>query len=283
MTTTLGVLLVFIVLANAQANYNQTAAEMFVSYAGAAYCCGGLGRGVADWSCAACKTVPALENITVLYNKTHNSNGYIGYAPQLGSIILVFTGTNPLSIVNWIDDIRTLKSNYPPCSGCEVHTGFYETYLTLQQQIHNAIYLLLRGYPKARIEITGHSLGAALALFGALDVYQKFNIRPAALYTFGEPRSGNSAFSTYAMQALAPIWRVVHHKDPVPHLPFEKWNFHHVAREVFYDRKQKSYKVCDNSGEDPTCSDKYFIDGNAFDHLNYLGFDFTLNYLGCRI
>ncbi len=30
-------------------------------------------------------------------------------------------------------------------------------------------------------------------------------------------------------------------------------------------------KVCDQSGEDPTCSDQFDIDLNVSDHLHYLG------------
>jgi len=78
-------------------------------------------------------------------------------------------------------------------------------------------------------------------------------------------------------------WRLTHHKDPVPHLPFESWGFHQNPIEVFYNQKQTSYKLCNLSGEDSSCSDQYLLDSDVFDHLNYVGFDFTSNYLGCKL
>ena len=64
-------------------------------------------------------------------------------------------------------------------------------------------------------------------------------------------------------------------QDPVPHLPLQSMGFRHNPTEVFYDRRQKSYKICDGSGEDKSCSDKYLLPLNVVNHLNYLGFDFT--------
>ena len=46
-------------------------------------------------------------------------------------------------------------------------------------------------YPYAKIIVTGHSLGAALSVFAALEINTK--IAPVyRLYNYGEPRVGNS-------------------------------------------------------------------------------------------
>ena len=44
-----------------------------------------------------------------------------------------------------------------------------------------------------------------------------------------------------------------------------------LSLQIFYDEKQDSYKICDGSGEDKRCSDKYLLDLDVADHLNYLG------------
>lgn len=56
-----------------------------------------------------------------------------------------------------------------------------------------------------------------------------------------------------------PIFRLVHHRDPVPHLPLEAWGYHHPPTEVFYTEDQSSYQVCNSSGEDDTCSNQFWV------------------------
>lgn len=85
--------------------------------------------------------------------------------------------------------------------------------------------------------VTGHSLGGALAVLCAADIYRAYS-RVNYLYTYGTPRAGNTAFATYMHQALPNAIRVTHFKDPVPHLPFEeilKQNYLQVPTEVWYN------------------------------------------------
>ena len=53
-------------------------------------------------------------------------------------------------------------------------------------------------------------------------------------------------------------FRVVHRNDVVPHWPNELvvHDYHHIAREVWYsnDGSPLEYVVCDESGEDGSCS-----------------------------
>ena len=64
-----------------------------------------------------------------------------------------------------------------------------------------------------------------------------------------------------------------------------KHGYRHIATEVYYESDPNgTYKTCNGSGEDPTCRDKYGVDLIYInDHLDYLGFDFILNSLGCKI
>ena len=63
--------------------------------------------------------------------------------------------------------------------------------------------------------------------------------------------------------------------DVVPHYPksLTDEGYHHIEREVWYYNSNSAgvYKVCDTSGEDPTCSDSVFGD-SIDDHLEYLGY-----------
>lgn len=75
-------------------------------------------------------------------------------------IIVSFSGTNPLSIRNWIDDLDAFQTSYPLCSsGCKVHKGFYNTYLSVQEQVLTLLKKYVSANPTAKISVTGHSLG----------------------------------------------------------------------------------------------------------------------------
>lgn len=82
-------------------------------------------------------------------------------------------------------------------------------------------------------------------------------------YTYGMPRVGDEAFEKWFISVVPGMFRVVHHKDPVPHLPYERWGFHHMAYEVFYVDDYNDYKVCSIEGEDQSCSDQYALDLNV--------------------
>jgi hypothetical protein len=73
--------------------------------AGAAYCCGTLGNGCVKWNCPSCHD--SVEAVAVS-NVSTNANGFVGYDSDHDTIIVSFSGTDPLSIRNWIDDISTV-------------------------------------------------------------------------------------------------------------------------------------------------------------------------------
>lgn len=41
--------------------------------------------------------------------------------------------------------------------------------------------------------------------------------------------------------------------------------------------------LCNMSGEDPECSDRYWLDINVLDHLEYEGWNFLINIAKCLI
>ncbi len=91
--------------------------------------------------------------------------------------------------------------------------------------ISDAIYDVLedKGY-NTPIFMTGHSLGAALAVLTSLP------IPPAALYTYGCPRVVESKLAAVLDRRQTPVFRVVNSTDIVPRVPFALWNFTHFGR-----------------------------------------------------
>jgi len=264
------------------ASYNENLAKVNMDMAGAAYCAGHLGAGVNEWKCTVCDKYPGV-NATEVYAPGTDANGFVAVDPNNHRIVVSFSGTDPLSIRNWIDDISTLKTNFPFCSGCEVHNGFYNTYLSVQSQVLTLVKEARTQHPDFSILVTGHSLGGAMAVHAALDLKLSLGLSTEDIYTFGQPRVGNPEFEKFYQQTVAPNYRVTHYKDPVPHLPFEDWAFAHQPTEIFYNMLNNGYTVCSaDNGEDRKCSDQYYLDARVDDHLDYMGFPTITNYLGCK-
>jgi len=159
-------------------------------------------------------------------------------------------------------------------------------------------------FPNYTFVFTGHSLGAAFATMTAHDFVLSgyVHVSQVVLYNFGSPRLGNFAYAQNVVKTLPIIWRVVHYKDLVPHLPpcvnnssglcstgssvevgvrflsenvsenEGLWEPYHVWENVFYNNENStSYVIC-NGGEDPKCSDQYsLVQCNLNDHGQYVG------------
>jgi len=136
------------------------------------------------------------------------------------------------------------KGMQEECEGCIIHGGFFRGFTKLEPQITAALEdLQCKDKP---LSIASHSLGAAISVFAAdFAVTQGYQLK--RLYTFGEPRTGNTDWSEHVgsklSQAGTTYYRVVNANDPVPHLPMA-WMFHgwqSMYPEIFY-------KTCDSSG-----------------------------------
>jgi hypothetical protein len=75
---------------------------------------------------------------------------------------------------------------------------------------------------------------------------------------------------------MTDVYRVVHNKDDVPHLPLMKYmNYYHVCTEIFEDENH-NIRICDNSCEDPTCMNQFSVsEWDGDDHMLYLNVPMT--------
>ncbi|HSU67742.1 MAG TPA: lipase family protein, partial [Tepidisphaeraceae bacterium] len=91
----------------------------------------------------------------------------------------------------------------------------------------------------ARVWVTGHSLGGAMATLAALRLATE-GLDVRGVYTFGSPRVGNDEF--YAKYSV-PHYRLVNNNDVVPHVPLETtlvglrlFTYKHVGTLEYLDR-----------------------------------------------
>jgi hypothetical protein len=105
-----------------------------------------------------------------------------------------------------------------------VHCGFYKVYSYLSQKVNLALHALPvvdRGclQPRSTVEkiyISGHSMGAALALLFAYSLpshYQKH------VYLFACPRTGNHEFVKRVEENTEVLYNVQNEPDVIPQLP----------------------------------------------------------------
>ncbi|GAA0146626.1 hydrolase [Lithospermum erythrorhizon] len=269
--------------------YNHTLATIMVEYASAVYMSDLIG--LFTWTCSRCNGLTkGFEMIDLIVDVQHCLQAFVGVASDLNAVVIAFRGTQENSLQNWIEDLfwKQLDLNYPGMDDAMVHHGFYTAYhnTSLRPVILSAIQEVNELYGDMQIMVTGHSMGGAMAAFCGLDLTVNFGYQNVQVMTFGQPRIGNAAFASYYSQFVPNTIRVTHDHDIVPHLPpyyyfFAKKTYHHFPREVWLYNIMygnlvfKTEKVCDGSGEDPTCSRS--VSGNSIaDHLVYYGVE-----MGC--
>ncbi|XVF62650.1 hypothetical protein PTKIN_Ptkin09bG0025400 [Pterospermum kingtungense] len=277
--------------------YNHTLATILVEYASAVY--------MSDltelftWTCARCNGLTkGFEVIELIVDIQNCLQAYVGVAKNLNAIVIAFRGTQEHSIQNWVEDLfwKQLDLNYPDLPDAMVHHGFYTAYhnTTIRPGILNAVKEAKEFYGDLDIMVTGHSMGGAMASFCALDLTVNHEAKNVQVMTFGQPRVGNAVFASYYSELVPNTIRVTNDHDIVPHLPpyfsyFPHKTYHHFPREVWlYNLGVGSLvyrveKICDNSGEDPTCCGS--VTGKSIlDHLSYFGVELMCEeWRSCRI
>ncbi|KAL4461570.1 hypothetical protein ABPG74_016194 [Tetrahymena malaccensis] len=236
--------------------YDEQLAKSFMHYAATAGC--GSSR-IQDWSCSVCSYNKNVTDITIYSSDKFQTQAYTAYSQADNQIVVAFRGS--VNTRNYISDFSFTLVKYPQChtkqDNCRAHLGFLNAYKGFNNQTLQDTLKLKSKYPTASIVITGHSMGAAVAIFAALEL--KNYVHVDYIYNFGQPRVGNKAFAEYIMNQLPQIKRVVHDKDIVPHLPPRFLGFHHESQEIWYNANFTSYKECNSSGEDPKCMDSVII------------------------
>ncbi len=148
-------------LQQTSAPYNESLAKYAMDFSGASYCCGTLGKGVAKWDCAVCKKYPGVQT-TVAFSAKDNANAFVSWNPhdgESGSVLVAIAGTDPLSIKDWLDDLDFFHApeaiyTQNGCTGCEVHTGFFQTYASIRDQIRAAVKNYTSAHPNAPLRVS---------------------------------------------------------------------------------------------------------------------------------
>ncbi|BBN20139.1 hypothetical protein MPTK1_8g16740 [Marchantia polymorpha subsp. ruderalis] len=194
----------------------------------------------------------AGTQVLLFTDKSENAN----------AIVVAFRGTEPFNMLDWSTDVDF--SWFELEDAGRVHVGFWEALglgdrekimqlssgtnaaplkekhsvesredsddqekLKAYSYLTSKVKTLMYENPEAKLYVTGHSLGGALAALytTALFYYNETMVtdRLGALYTFGQPRVGDRKLSKYMESKIdeAKYVRVVYTNDMVPRLPFD--------------------------------------------------------------
>ncbi len=159
-----------------------------------------------------------------------NTQAYVAESPD--HIVIAFRGTeSPTSIDGLKDMLLTDAMNLLVVPegrlghdlsaagvGAKFHKGFVDAIAEIWEPLRDDVEAKMKKADRP-LWITGHSLGGALALFGAWLLKRRF-IAVHGIYTFGAPMIGNQkASDAFNKEFKGQIFRYVSGRDPVPKLP----------------------------------------------------------------
>lgn len=145
-----------------------------------------------------------------LCNTFNNAGTQAFLAESTSFAVLAFRGTQ----FNVKDIITDLKFRFYKGK----HRGFWAAYDAVATDVRGAV-----RHVTTPIYITGHSLGAALAVLATQELDGD---QLAACYTFGCPRVGNVEFDR---TIKTPVYRVVNAADAVTRTPFSFMTYVHCG------------------------------------------------------
>jgi hypothetical protein len=199
---------------------------------------------------------------------TPNTHVHLGIRGR-DTLVLAFRGTDfPFTIENlvnpkrwwgfwgnvWTDvAFRMTQISWLPAghSPVLVHEGFLAAFNNLVEgddRLSYSISHLLNNNAPKKIEVCGHSLGAALAVLCALWCRTQWPEAEITCLTLGSPRVGNAAFCQHFNNSNILNYRLEMEGDPIPTVPdrftqalpgklpashpnwtADDWRYHHVG------------------------------------------------------
>lgn len=238
-------------------------------------------------SFAPCSSYPYNTTLVKsIDNRITDTQAQIFRDDNAKEFILSVPGT--ASLVDAISDIDfTLIPFISPgvtaanCPGCLVHMGFLDAWNSIGFDVIRTLKTGTKAYPGYRVTVSGYSLGGAIAALGGFST-KASSLPISAVYTFGEPRTGNPAFANSVDKmfggsdsAAGSFFRVTHFSDPVPQLPPQFLGSRHHRTEYF-ESQNRTFSAATTyqcmGQESPTCNNKYSpVQRDVNAHLIYSG------------
>uniref|UniRef100_A0A5B7AND3 Fungal lipase-type domain-containing protein n=1 Tax=Davidia involucrata TaxID=16924 RepID=A0A5B7AND3_DAVIN len=196
------------------------------------------------------------SKMSSVWSQHANWMGYVAVATneeeirRLGRRDIVIAWRGTVTYLEWIHDLKDFlrPAHFGDDPTIKIESGFYDLYTQKEQtckycsfsareQVLAEIKRIIENHKgeELSITITGHSLGAALALLTAYDIAEmKLNTVnngkiPITVFSFSGPRVGNLKFKERCDELGVKVLRVINVHDKVPTVPgiFANEKFQH--------------------------------------------------------
>jgi triacylglycerol lipase len=153
-------------------------------------------------------------------------------------VIVAFRGSK--EIEDWLTDFDVDRVAFPVGA---VHHGFSRAIRDIFDSLKSALQDPFARPVRPALYITGHSLGGALAVLAAFLLTQDgFDVQ--GVYTFGQPRVGDSLFcAAYDRQLGDRTFRIVNQADIVPRVPGLLLGYRHAGQKYFISPFHKKLEL----------------------------------------
>ncbi|KAI9596399.1 Alpha/Beta hydrolase protein [Syncephalis fuscata] len=257
--------------------------NLFVRYAAAAAC------DVSEWDCGEnCEGATAgTRYIRHFFDSRTNAYAYLAVNDRDRRIIIGSRGA--VSIESWTQNMLLIQRpvKWIEDQSVRIHAGFVNCYHGLKGELIDALRDIVRQYPRYTPTFIGHSMGGAIVTLAALhfDILEISSVQ-LELYTFGEPQSGNAAFSKLINKRLykpmdqsandylpSPL-HVINYNDIIPRLPLRVLNYYfHDTEAWIYSADGMKVTICEQGQHrgDPTCSASIIPLPDIARHNHYFG------------
>ncbi|KAI3319762.1 alpha/beta-hydrolase [Xylariaceae sp. AK1471] len=194
--------------------------DLFSQYASAIYCDNNAQSPKGTPISCSKGTCPQVEgaNATVFGNFFNigyfESTGVLAVDPLNHRLVLAFRGAEGNGFeATYLNELISCAAI---CSECHCGSGFYDSWTDVRDQVVTMIAAAQQEYPDYSLALTGHSLGGSQAVLAAAEL--RTNGTAAALFTYGQPRVGDTALAEYVTRQ-GQNYRITHTVDPAPRLP----------------------------------------------------------------
>ncbi|KAG5360259.1 Feruloyl esterase A [Yarrowia sp. B02] len=165
-----------------------------------------------DFTCGvACSHFPDIELVEVFGGQAFETSitGFLAIDHVKKEKYVVYRGTYDIGDV--YTDIQMSQSPFlvtaplfnsteNQCQGCTIHDGWNKAYKETMDIIGDKLAEHVSSNPDYKLIVTGHSLGAAIAVLSATSL--KVNGFDPYLYNYGQPRIGNGKFADF----VSKVW-----------------------------------------------------------------------------
>mmetsp|Transcript_2098 Transcript_2098/g.1912 ORF Transcript_2098/g.1912 Transcript_2098/m.1912 type:complete len:235 (-) Transcript_2098:380-1084(-) len=220
------VLLLAMMVALSYQSYDESTGKLLWTYSSLSYCSDSV---LQQASCDKCSIFDSqaiyLHQYSSVNSVIDDSVSYSMFVDHDNQyLVAAFRGTNTdTQLLQEGFTEEAVKYDLHSINGNPyVMSFFYSAYKdNLRSDFLSNLEDYINEYSGYTVVITGHSLGAALATHAALDIVLSGYVDSSNIifYNYGCPRVGTYDFASAVEQNVPTLFRVVHYKDMVPHVP----------------------------------------------------------------